>query len=62
MLRWRNPNRTMAKRQRSKLPLLLIMAGGLCFALGRRTLGLILSGIGAMLFAIGFGGSSSEQL
>lgn len=43
----------MSKRQQSKLPLLLIMAGGLCFALGRRTLGLILSGVGAMLFVLG---------
>ncbi len=39
----------------SKLPLLLVIAGGICFAIGRRTLGLILSGIGGLLFAIGYG-------
>jgi hypothetical protein len=48
----------MSKRQRSKLPLLVIMAGGICFALGRHTLGLILSGVGAMLFVLG--SSSSD--
>jgi hypothetical protein len=51
----------MSKRQRSKLPLLVIMAGGLCFALGRHTLGLILSGVGAMLFVLGSGSSSSGE-
>lgn len=51
----------MSKPQRSKLPLLVIMAGGLCFALGRHTLGLILSGIGAMLFVWGSGDSSSRE-
>jgi hypothetical protein len=51
----------MSKRQRSKVPLLVIMAGGLCFALGRHTLGLILSGIGAMLFVLGSGNSSSDE-
>lgn len=51
---------TMSKRQRSKLPLLLVMAGALCFALGRRTLGLVLSGIGGILFALGAGSSSSD--
>jgi hypothetical protein len=50
----------MSKQSRSKLPLLLIMAGGLCFALGRHKLGLLLSGIGAMLFAVGYGRSSAE--
>jgi len=49
----------MSKRQRSKLPLLVIMAGGLCFALGYRTLGLILSSVGAMLFVLGSGSSES---
>lgn len=48
----------MTKSQRSKLPLLVIMAGGLCFALGYKTLGLILSGVGAMLFVLG---SRSDQ-
>jgi len=61
MVSWLHSGDTMSKRQRSKLPLLFIMAGGLAFALGRRTLGLILSGIGAMLFVWGSGGSSSDQ-
>ena len=47
----------MSTRRRSKLPLLLIMVGGLCFALGHRTLGLIFSGVGAMLFVWGSGSS-----
>lgn len=47
----------MSNPKRSKLPLLVIMAGGLCFALGYRTLGLILSGVGAMLFVLGSGSS-----
>lgn len=51
----------MSKRQRSKLPLLVIMAGGIAFALGHRTLGLILSGVGAMLYVLGSGGSSSSE-
>lgn len=51
----------MSKRQRSKLPLLVIMAGGIAFALGHRTLGLILSGVGAMLYVLGAGGSSSSE-
>jgi len=42
----------MSKPRRSKIPLLFVMAGGLCFALGRRILGLVLSGVGAMLFAL----------
>lgn len=37
---------------RSKIPLLLVIGGGICFALGRRTLGLVLSGIGGILFAL----------
>lgn len=49
----------MSNRKRSKLPLLVIMAGGICFALGYRTLGLILSGVGAMLFVLGSGSSES---
>lgn len=51
----------MTKSQRSKLPLLVIMVGGLCFALGYKTLGLILTGVGAMLFVLGSGDSSSSQ-
>jgi hypothetical protein len=50
----------MSKRQRSKIPLLIIMAGGLLFALGRHTLGLILSGVGAMLFVLGSRSGSGE--
>lgn len=42
----------MEKERRSKIPLLLVMAGGIAFALGRRTLGLILSGLGALMFAL----------
>ena len=42
----------MSNERRSKLPLILVMAGGIAFALGRRTLGLILSGVGALMFAL----------
>jgi hypothetical protein len=58
VLSWCHFGGTMSQRQRSKLPLLVIMAGGICFALGRHTLGLILSGVGAMLFVLG--SSSSD--
>ena len=46
---------------RSKTPLILIMAGGLAFALGYRIVGLVLVGLGGALFAIGFGGSRASQ-
>jgi hypothetical protein len=51
---WSHLGGTMTKSQRSKLPLLVVMAGGLCFALGYKTLGLILTGVGGMLFVWGF--------
>ena len=50
----------MSKRS-SKLPLILVMAGGLCFALGRRTLGLVLTGIGGSLFAMGMASGSDGE-
>jgi len=42
----------MSKPSRSKIPLMMIMAGGVCFALGRRILGLVLTGLGGMLMAM----------
>ena len=50
----------MAKR-RSKTPLFLIMAGGIAFALGHRTIGLVISGLGVILFAIGFGTTNTPD-
>lgn len=61
MVGWSRLGGTMTKSQRSKLPLLVIMVGGLCFALGYRTLGLILTGVGAMLFVLESRSSSSGQ-
>ena len=41
----------------NKLPLLLVIAGGICFVIGMPTLGLILAGVGGALFATGYGRS-----
>lgn len=37
------------------------MAGGIAFALGYRMLGLILTGVGGLLFALRSSGSSSNE-
>ncbi|MEM6994730.1 MAG: hypothetical protein AAF721_29725 [Myxococcota bacterium] len=51
----------MSKPSRSKIPLILVMAGGVCFALGRRMLGLILTGVGGLLFALRGSGASEPE-
>lgn len=51
----------VSKPSRSKIPLILVMAGGVCFALGRRMLGLILTGVGGLLFALRGSGASEPE-